>query len=189
MPPAFVLSQDQTLKFVRLTYRTRSKLRRSDKPEYQGADTCTVKRNGYEWTCIITSHLWRQQGCGIGLRFNQYRTLEVLELDAVAHMSLHQKLTMSKSHQHVKADSEGFPDLKPGDRLSVCVGDRSLRSRLKPSSPRRWRSSRRGLRFGQRLFVFLFQKGSKPAENRHFSGALTWSKWGGGPGFQEGIKD
>ncbi|VVT07136.1 conserved hypothetical protein [Erythrobacter sp. EC-HK427] len=48
MPPAFVLSQDQTLKFVSLTYQSRIEIRPTDKQELQGADTCTVKRNGYE---------------------------------------------------------------------------------------------------------------------------------------------
>ena len=41
MPPAFVLSQDQTLKFVSLTYQARSEDRYPDKQELLGADTCT----------------------------------------------------------------------------------------------------------------------------------------------------
>ena len=40
-----------------------------------------------------------------------YRSLEVPGPGAVAHMSLHQKPTMSKSRQTVIADSEQFPDL------------------------------------------------------------------------------
>jgi len=48
MPPAFVLSQDQTLKFVSLTNQARGKPRKPNWQELQGADTCTVKRNGYE---------------------------------------------------------------------------------------------------------------------------------------------
>jgi len=33
---------------VSLTYRSRVETRQTDKQELQGADTCTVKRNGYE---------------------------------------------------------------------------------------------------------------------------------------------
>jgi len=43
-----------------------------------------------------------------------YRSLEVPGPGAVAHMSLHQKPTMSKSRQTVIADSDGFPDLHRG---------------------------------------------------------------------------
>ena len=35
MPPAFVLSQDQTLKFVSLTYQARSEDRKPDKQEFK----------------------------------------------------------------------------------------------------------------------------------------------------------
>ncbi|HAU22737.1 MAG TPA: hypothetical protein DCS24_09135 [Erythrobacter sp.] len=58
LPPAFVLSQDQTLKFVSLTKQAQSEDRQPARQELQGADTCTVKRNGYEWTCIITYRTW-----------------------------------------------------------------------------------------------------------------------------------
>ena len=43
-----------------------------------------------------------------------YRSLEVPGPGAVAHMSLHQKPTMSKSRQTVIADSDWFPDLHRG---------------------------------------------------------------------------
>jgi hypothetical protein len=33
---------------VSLTYQPRGEPRQTDKQELQGADTCTVKRNGYE---------------------------------------------------------------------------------------------------------------------------------------------
>ncbi len=52
--------------------------------------------------------MWRR------LDLTGYRSLEVPGPGAVAHMSLHQKLTMSKSHPTLKADSEGFPDLHRG---------------------------------------------------------------------------
>jgi len=45
----------------------------------------------------------------IGLRLTGDRALEVRGPGAVAHMSLHQKPTMSKSHQTKEADSEGVP--------------------------------------------------------------------------------
>lgn len=65
-------------------------------------------------------------GCGYRLELTGYRSLEVPGPGAVAHMSLHQKPTMSKSRQTVIADSAWFPDFIPGDRLSEFVGDRSV---------------------------------------------------------------
>ncbi|KAF1855514.1 hypothetical protein Lal_00008051 [Lupinus albus] len=46
MPPAFVLSQDQTLKLCHNTIQTAKAQSRQHRTS--GADTCTVKRNGYE---------------------------------------------------------------------------------------------------------------------------------------------
>jgi len=68
--------------------------------------TCTVKRNGYE----------RQ--CSRRLKLTGIRSLEVPGPGAVAHMSLHQKPTMSKSHPTKEADSDGTPICVPGDLLS-----------------------------------------------------------------------
>jgi hypothetical protein len=48
------------------------------------------------------------------LELTGYRSLEVPGPGAVAHMSLHQKPTMSKSRQTVIADSAWFPDLHRG---------------------------------------------------------------------------
>ena len=65
-------------------------------------------------------HASSQPDCGawkdvaIGLRLTGDRALEVRGPGAVAHMSLHQKLTMSKSRQTLKADSHCFPDLHRG---------------------------------------------------------------------------
>jgi hypothetical protein len=53
-------------------------------------------------------------GCGYRLKLTGYRSLEVPGPGAVAHMSLHQKPTMSKSRQTVIADSASFPDLHRG---------------------------------------------------------------------------
>jgi len=48
------------------------------------------------------------------LVYTGIRDLKTRRPGAVAHMSLHQKPTISKSHQTLKADSEGFPDLHRG---------------------------------------------------------------------------
>ena len=69
-------------------------------------------------------------GCGDRLELTGYRSLEVPGPGAVAHMSLHQKLTMSKSHSTLKTGQQVHPRFTPGDRLSRYVGDRALRERL-----------------------------------------------------------
>ncbi|MFY8049764.1 MAG: hypothetical protein ACOVNS_13240 [Erythrobacter sp.] len=53
-------------------------------------------------------------GCGYRLKLTGYRSLEVPGPGAVAHMSLHQKPTMSKNRQTAIADSTSFPDLYRG---------------------------------------------------------------------------
>ena len=63
----------------------------------------------------------------IGLNLTGIQSLEVPGPGAVAHMSLHRKLTMSKSHSTKQADSNGAP-IFTGVRLSDYVGDRSGRS-------------------------------------------------------------
>jgi len=55
----------------------------------------------------------------------------------------------------------GGPAIRLCWRPTRCSGQ-------KPSAPRRWRSSRRGPRFGQRLFAILFQGCARLAEFRHF---------------------
>ncbi len=45
------------------------------------------------------------------------------EPGAVAHMSLHQKLTMSKNSPDTNTGQLITPRFTPGDRLSVYVGD------------------------------------------------------------------
>jgi len=46
------------------TNQARGKPRQPDWHELQGADTCTVKRNGYEWTCIIQRPRGASERCG-----------------------------------------------------------------------------------------------------------------------------
>jgi len=48
---------------------------------------------------------------------------------------------MSKSLPDTKGGQRWFPRFTPGDRLSVYVGDQPSEAIVKPSSPRRWRSS------------------------------------------------
>jgi hypothetical protein len=68
-------------------------------------------------------------GCGDRLELAGYRSLEVPGPGAVAHMSLHQKPTMSKSHQTLKGGQRSLPRFTPGDRLSESVGVRSQQGR------------------------------------------------------------
>ena len=145
MPPAFVLSQDQTLKFVSYTRPARRTANRQS-ISYKEPITCTVKRNGYEGQYSRRLNLTGTRG------------LEFPGPGAVAHMSFHRKPTMSKSHRTSKGGQRSDPRFTPGDRLTVYVGDRVLRGRWKPSAPRRWSPSRRGPGFGQRLFAKKLQQ-------------------------------
>ena len=82
-----------------------------------------------------------------------------------------------------------IPDLKPGDRLSVYVGDQ-------PSGAAENRQRRVGerpymgaLRFGQRLFAILFRDRAKIAEFRRFAAAFACARWWLAAGFQRAIND
>lgn len=62
---------------------------------------------------IIRSGVEPETDVAIGL-VTGIRSLKTPGPGAVAHMSLHQKPTMSKNRQTVIADSDGFPDLHRG---------------------------------------------------------------------------
>ena len=53
------------------------------------------------------------------------RSLKLPGPGAVAHMSLHLHLTMSKSHSTKEADDRCSPIFLPGDLVSVYVGDQA----------------------------------------------------------------
>ena len=87
-------------------------------------------------------HASSQTACGgskdvaIGLRYTGYCDLEARRPGAVAHMSLHQKPTMSKSHQHNKSGQRLVPRFSPGEpavRLSwrpIVAGGGSRQRRV-----------------------------------------------------------
>ncbi len=139
MPPAFVLSQDQTLKFVSHTNQARSCDRRPERHELQGADTCTVKRNGYEGHASPIRRRGARAGCGNRLVLTGIRSLKTPGPGAVAHMSLHLNQRCQRAVQQ-KRRTTIAPRLVVGGRLSglywrpmagrLCVGSPSVKRHI-----------------------------------------------------------
>jgi hypothetical protein len=81
-------------------------------------------------------------------------------------MSLHQKLTMSKSHPTEKADNNGAPIFTGGPVVRQMLATVAI----EPGKTRQRRVGERASRpasgFGQRLFAILFQRSSKIHENQ-----------------------
>ena len=118
------------------------------------------------------------------LELTGYWSLEVPRPGAVAHMSLHQKLTMSKSLPDTNGGQRRCPRFKPGDRLSVYVGDLGGGAGVSRLLRFGERAYMWGCESGQHVFAILFQKNRKPAEIRPFDPALACSRWSLGPGLQ-----
>ena len=74
----------------------------------------------------ITQRTWSSRADWRRLLVTGFRSLELPGPGAVAHMSLHQKSTMSKSHSTKEADNNGSPICVPGDCCPIYVGDRSV---------------------------------------------------------------
>ena len=90
--------------------------------------------------------------------------LEVARPGAAAHMSLHQKITMSKSQSNIRSGQLLFPAIATGGQLSDYVGD--LRGWLRLFGQRRVgeRAYMGGVLSRQHSFAILFQKKCEPAE-------------------------
>ena len=104
MPPAFVLSQDQTLKFVSLTNQARGKpANPTGKSFKEPIPALSNVMDTNEHASSLTT-CGGNEDVAIGL-VTGIRSLKTPGPGAVAHMSLHQKPTMSKNHQTLIADS------------------------------------------------------------------------------------
>src|SRR5690606_36003043 len=93
------------------------------------------------------------------------RSLELPGRGAVAHMSLHQKPTMSKSRPTKEADTCSSP---------ICTGGPVVRSELATDATGAGENRQRligeraymdGLGFGQRLFATLLRRPEKPRKS------------------------
>jgi hypothetical protein len=104
--------------------------------ELQGADTCTS--NVMDTNEHASSHQERgvPEGCGNRHKLTGIRSLKTPGPGAVAHMSLHQKPTMSKSHSTKEADNECSPIYGRGTCCPFYVGDRATGTGEKPRQRR-----------------------------------------------------
>ena len=121
MPPAFVLSQDQTLKLCH------TPIRHGENPIRQTGMSCKEPIPALSNVMDTNEHACHppgrgaRSGCGDRLELTGYRSLETPGPGAVAHMSLHQKPTMSKSRRTAKADSASFPDFHRGTGYPIVL--------------------------------------------------------------------
>ena len=89
-----------------------------------GADTCTVKRNGYEGHATI------------GLIKLPYRARRPRPAGAVAHMSLHQNQQCQRPNQTNQSGQPSLPDFQDrGTRSSVHAGDQTVKPLQKAAVP------------------------------------------------------
>lgn len=79
---------------------------------------------------VEPSQMWRR------LELTGIRSLKTPGPGAVAHMSLHQKTTMSKNQPNKEADNSQPPCFHRGSGCPLNVGDQ-LSWTVKPSAPRR----------------------------------------------------
>ena len=146
MPPAFVLSQDQTLKFVSRYSRHEPKDPPTANTELQEPIPALVKRNGYEGQCSIDF------ATGI-------RSLKTPGPGAVAHMSLHLKPTMSKNPPDNNRRTTNTP--RSSGRRSCCPSmlatRETSRKSVVPSGEAAYMDHHR---VGQLIFSKKFQKTS-----------------------------
>ena len=139
MPPAFVLSQDQTLKFVSQYSRHEPKPA-NRKHRTSGADTCTCKTYGYVRTCI-----------GIDL-FTAPVAQRPTGPGAVAHMSLHQNRQCQRSNTDKKPGQPVIPRFLRLGREHVARPMSVTRAAGEPVVRCGERPSKSHPRFGQHPF-------------------------------------
>ncbi|MEP3049727.1 MAG: hypothetical protein ABJP48_10805 [Erythrobacter sp.] len=80
---------------------------------------------------VVVIRMWHRH------KLTGYQGLEVLGPGAVAHMSLHHNLTMSKSHPTKEADNKGAPIFTGGPVVRLMLATVTIRAGEKPSAPRR----------------------------------------------------
>ena len=134
MPPAFVLSQDQTLKFVSRTFTARAETRQPQTPNFRSrylhfSNVMDTK------DMFIQGKRGAHQGCGIGI-INRYTEPEDPRTGRRRPHVPSSKINNVKEPPNKIGGQPMFPDLYiSGDLLSVCAGDRWKRRLLAASPP------------------------------------------------------